>query len=200
MILSVQVRAVGSVWRYLRAGGITLLLLLGFVGGWQPIAPNVLAKLPARLGALAKRVPEVATVLLRPFAGVAGFFRITSEDWALFRGTGGVRHRLWIEARGPRHRSFVLLYRVHDPEHAYRKSTIEDRRVFNLWNAHNWGVSAAYPHFARWVAARIFEDYPHFREVRVREEQVTIRAASQGFTETGQFDYERVVRRDELRP
>jgi hypothetical protein len=188
-----------SWWRYVRAGGITLLLWLGFVAGWQPIAPALLDRLPAGLGTLGQRLPDAQSALLRPFAGVASFFRITSEQWALFPGTGGVRHRLWIEARKPRHR-FVLLYRVHDPEHAYRKSTIEDRRVFNLWNAHNWGVSDAYPDFARWVARRIFEDYPRFREVRVRLEQVTIRDASQGFTETGRFDYEIVVGRDELKP
>jgi hypothetical protein len=175
-------------WREVRALLITCALLLGFIAGWPELGPRVLARLSPGSAALARRIPALRDGLLRPFAPLAAAFGIYTQNWPLFTGTGAIRHRMWIEGRGQAG-EWTLLYRVHDADHTALQSTIEYRRVFNLWNPHRWGVSDSYPAFVHWVAARLFSERPELDEVRVSQEQIEIAAAGSGFVSTGRFDY-----------
>lgn len=186
-------------WPQLRAFFITCALLLGFIAGWPELGSRAEGQLSPGGAALARRVPELRQTLLRPFAPLAGFFGIYTQNWNLFRGTGGIRHRMWIEAR-THAGEWRIVYRVHDDEHAELRSAIEYRRVFNLWNAHRWGTSPAYPAFVHWVARRICREHPEVDEVRVSHEQIEIQKAGQGFAPTGRFDHVVLVTRSEVLP
>jgi hypothetical protein len=186
-------------WRHLRAFIITVLLALGFIAGWPNVAPRIMAQLPPRIAEFSRRVTSLQQALLRPFAPIAGALGIYSQNWPLFPGTGGIRHRLWIEAKEPSG-AWTLLFRAHDEEHTAFRSTLEYRRVFNLWKPHHWEVSGAYPFFARWVARRIFLEHPAFEQVRVRQEQVEIQSEGRGFVSTGRFDNIISLERREVLP
>jgi hypothetical protein len=175
-------------WPQLRAVLITCALLLGFIAGWPELGPRAEGQLSPRGAALARRVPELRQRLLRPFAPLAGAFGIYTQNWTLFRGSGGTRHRMRIEAR-TRAGDWRIVYRVHDDEHAELRSAIESRRVFNLWNAHRWGTSPAYPAFVRWVARRVCREHPQLEEVRASQEQIEIQEGGRGFASTGRFDH-----------
>jgi hypothetical protein len=191
---------VASVWRSLRAALITLLLALGFVAGWPKVSPKLLARLPPGMAQVARKLPDTQRSLLAPFAPVADAFGIESQNWAVFATTGGIRHRMWVEARARRGHTWTLLHRAQDDEHAYLRETLEYRRLRVLWNPHRYGVAAGYPAFTRWLARRVFLDFPHFDRVRVRQEQVEILPRGAGFRTTGTFAYELEYSRRELLP
>lgn len=179
-----------SVWRSLRAAWITLLLLLGFIAGWPAVSPKIVARLPAGLAQLARRIPLVQERLLAPFAPLADAFGIYTENWTLFSTTGGVRHRMWVEARARGGHDWVLLHRAQDDEHAYLRRTIEYRRLRPIWNPHRYGLADGYPAFTRWLARRIFLDFPEYDRVRVRQEEIEILPRAEGFRSTGKFEYQ----------
>lgn len=185
-------------WRTVRAFAIALVLVLGFVAGWPRRIEKLVRPWPKPLAALALKLPELQAKLLAPFAPVANLFGITSEDWPLFTGTGGTRYRVWLEAQSKSGRSWTLLYRAHDPEHRYFAGGLEYRRVLNLWNPHFSYISEAYPAFAQGLARRIFRENRRFVRMRLRMEEVTIRAKGRGYAPTGRFVYERVVGREEV--
>jgi len=191
---------VASVWRSLRAALITLLLALGFIAGWPKVSPKLSAKLPPGLAQAARNLPDTQRRLLEPFAPVADVFGIESESWAVFATTGGIRHRLWVEARARRGHAWTLLHRAQDDEHAYLRDTLEYRRLRVLWNPHRYGLAAGYPAFTRWLARRVFLDFPGYDRVRVRQEQVEILPRGAGFRSTGAFAYELEYSRRELLP
>jgi len=191
---------VKQVWRSLRAALITLLLLLGFIAGWPKVSPKLLGRLPPGLARLAQTLPDIQGSLLQPFAPLADAFGINSENWALFATTGGIRHRMWVEARGHHDHTWTLLHRAQDDEHAYLKETLEYRRLRMIWNPHRYGMATGYPAFTRWLARRVFEDFPAFDRVRVRQEQIEIQARGAGFRSTGAFVYKQEYSRRELLP
>ena len=187
-------------WRSLRTACITLLLLLGFVAGWPKINPRIMARLPSGLARLAALVPVVQQTILRPFTPLANLFGITSQNWTLFSTTGGIRHRLWVEAREPGGHRWVLLHRAQDDEHAYLRETIEYRRLRPIWNPHRYGLAPSYDAFTRWLARRVLLDFPKFERVRIREEQVEILPGGAGFRSTGHFVYRLEYTRAKLLP
>jgi hypothetical protein len=186
-------------WRYVRAGLIALLLVLGFVAGWPARMPKLVRGWPPSLARVALLLPSLQRKVLTPFAPAAGALGITTEDWALFTGTGGTRYRMWLEGRTARG-DYELLYRAHDPEHAYLGGSLEYRRVMNIWNPHHDWISSSYPAFTRWAARRVFHERRRFRAVRVRMEQVRILPHGAGFEPSGRFVYEELVRREDVRP
>lgn len=193
-------RRMKRAWRSLRAACITLLLALGFVAGWPKINPRILARLPPTLARLARLLPVAQAAILRPFTPLANAFGITSQNWTLFSTTGGTRHRMWVEAREPGSRTWVLLHRAHDDEHAYLRETIEYRRLRPIWNPHRYGLAAAYDPFTRWLARRVMLDFSKFDRVRVRQEEVEILPKAAGFRSTGHFVHKREYARSELLP
>ncbi len=196
MIRSVAVR---DSWRYVRAGLITLVLVLAFVAGWPARIPKLVRAWPPALARVALLLPSLQEKVLTPFAPAAGALGITSEDWALFTGTGGTRYRMWIEGRAASG-EWKLLYRAHDPEHAYLGGALEYRRVMNVWNPHHDWISSSYPAFTRWVARRAFRDFRRLRTVRVRMEEVRILPHGAGFEPSGRFAYEELLRREDVAP
>jgi hypothetical protein len=186
-------------WPYVRAGFITLVLVFGFVAGWPARIPKLVRAWPPSLARIALLLPSLQQKVLTPFAPAAGALSITSEDWALFTGTGGTRYRMWIEGRAAGG-AYELLYRAHDPKHAYLGGALEYRRVMNIWNPHHDWISSSYPAFTRWVARRVFRDYPRLHAVRVRMEEVAILPHGAGFEPSGHFTYEELVRREDVAP
>lgn len=185
-------------WRTLRAFGIALVLVLGFVAGWPNRIAKIVAPWPKPLAELALKLPVIQAKVLAPFAPLAGALGIYSEDWPLFTGTGGTRYRMWLEARGKGGRGWTLLYRAHDPEHRYLAGALEYRRLLNIYNPHHAFISDAYPDFASALARRIFREQRRYQEVRVRMEAVDILSGGRGYAPTGRYTYEVVVKRAEV--
>jgi len=185
-------------WRTVRAFAITLVLLLAFIAGWPRRIEKLVRRWPKPLAAVALKVPALQETLLSPFTPVANLFGIESEDWPLFTGTGGTRYRMWLEAQGKNGRNWTLLYRADDPEHRYFAGGLEYRRVLNSWNPHFSFISDAYPGLTQGLARRIFRENRRFVRVRVRMEEVPIQPKGRGYTSTGRFVYEQVIRRDEV--
>lgn len=186
-------------WPYVRAALITLVLLLGFVAGWPARIPKLVRAWPPAFARVALLLPSLQEKVLTPFAPGANALGITSEDWALFTGTGGTRYRMWIEGRAA-NGAWKLLYRAHDPQHTCLAGTLEYRRVMNVWNPHHDWISSSYPAFTRWLARRIFDDYRRLQTVRVRMEEVAIRPGGAGFESSGHFVYAQVVQREDTKP
>lgn len=186
--------------RQLRAFVITLLLTLGFIAGWPKISPHWLAKLPTTLANALSDLPAIQEPLLAPFAPIANAFGIYSENWALFATTGGTRNRMRIEARRSAATDFELLYRVFDDEHRYLASTLEYRRVRNIWNPHRSGLAHGYEPFARWLLARVLREHAEFEAARIRMDEGDILPQGHGFRENGRTSFEIVVRRAEIAP
>lgn len=174
----------------LRASVITLLLVLGFIAGWPKVSPRLLERLSPSLAESLARVPELQARLLAPIAPVAHAFGIYSENWALFATTGGTRNRIHVEGRPRGSSEFVLLYRVHDPEHRYLAELLEYRRVRNLWNPHRSGLSTGYEPFARWLVERTLREHPEFDAVRIRMQEGKILPRGAGFEPTVRFQFE----------
>jgi hypothetical protein len=186
-------------WPYVRAGLITLVLVLAFVAGWPARMAKLVRAWPPSLARVALLLPSLQQKVLTPFAPAAGALGITSEDWALFTGTGGTRYRMWIEGSAA-NGAYKLLYRAQDPEHRYLGGALEYRRVMNVWNPHHDWISSSYPAFTRWLARQVFRDYRRLRGVRVRMEEVAILPYGRGFEPSGHFVYEEVVRREDVAP
>ncbi len=182
----------------MRAGLITLVLLLAFVSGLPARLPKLVKSWPPRLAAAALRLPALQQQLLAPFTPLADLLGLRAEDWRLFTGTGGTRYRMWIEAQRTSG-DWTLLYRAHDPQHAYFDEALEYRRVFNIWNPHRDWISGSYPAYTRWLARKIFREDRRLRAVRVRMEEVAIQPGGRGFLPSGHFVYEELVRRDEVK-
>lgn len=186
--------------RQLRALVITLLLLLGFVAGWPKVSPRFLAKLPTAAREALSHLPDLQARLLAPFTPIANAFGIYSENWALFATTGGTRNRMRIEGRRQGSTEFELLYRVFDADHRYLASTLEYRRVRNIWNPHRSGVAHGYEAFAHWLLTRVLHDHPEFDAARLRMEEGDILPEGRGFRENGRIAFEIVERRGENAP
>jgi hypothetical protein len=185
--------------RSLRAAIITLLLALGFVAGWPKIAPRIVAQLPPSVARLARQVPVVQAAILGPFTPLANAFGITTQNWTLFSTTGGIRHRMYVEGR-TQGGAWQLLHRAQDDEHAYRRETIEYRRLRPIWNPHRYGLAEGYGPFTRWLARRAFLDFPRLERVRIRQEEIEILPRGGGFRSTGHFVDRREYSRAELVP
>jgi hypothetical protein len=196
MSLLARVRPAG---RYVRAALITFMLALCFVAGWPGRIPKMVRNWREPWRSLALRVPPLQGSILAPFAPIATTFGVYSEDWPLFTGTGGIRYRMWVEGQDKKGR-YTLLYRADDAAHRYLAGPLEYRRTLNLWNPHHDYISDGYPEFAHWLARRAFRDFRRYQRVRVRMEEVRIRAHGAGYVPTGRFVHEVTTDRAEARP
>jgi hypothetical protein len=186
-------------WKYVRAALIAVAIAAALVEGMPLPTAAVMEKLPLSLREATMWLGGVRAALLVPFAPLQGIFHVY-QRWPLFSTTGGIRHRMWIEARGNENEPFTLLYRPLDPEHRYLADTLEFRRVRNAWNPHRRSAKDGYPAFATWIARRIFVDHPEFNEVRVSMERVRIVEHAEGYVPAGGIAYNIVHRRRELLP
>lgn len=187
-------------WPTLRAVLIATAIGGGLVDGAPIPTPRVMERLPPFLRDISNRLQELQAVVLVPFRPLKETF-IVWQRWSVFSTTGGIRYRMWVQARAAADQDWTLLYRAHDPEHDLLGDTLGYRRVRNVYNpSRSIGAKSTYPAFASWVAHEIFEREPRFAEVRVGMERGRILAHGEGFTPFGEFDYVLVRRREEVLP
>ncbi|HEY3595054.1 MAG TPA: hypothetical protein VGL13_14315 [Polyangiaceae bacterium] len=183
----------------MRAALITLTILLGLVDGCPIPTPQVKARLPAILQETSDQLAEAQHVALAPFSPIRDVFLI-SQRWALFSTTGGIRSRMWIEARGDASEPWTMLYRSGDDGPDYLYETLEYRRVRNTWNPNRRGPKWSYSAFCAWAARTIFLHEPRFQFVRVRMERGTVTHDGSAFVPSGDFqDVVEHTRADVLR-
>jgi hypothetical protein len=183
-----------------RAVLITVAILIGLIDGAPIPTPRVMERLPPFLRDVSTYLQRAQTTLLAPFRPIKDFFAI-AQRWSVFSTTGGVRYRMWVEARASSEPSFTLLYRAQDSEHAFLDDMLGYRRVRNVYNpSRAIGAKSTYPAFASWLAREIFEREPRFDEVRVSMERGRILPRGEGFTPFGEFDYVLVRHRGEVLP
>jgi hypothetical protein len=138
-------------------------------------------------------------VILAPFDFIPRLFQF-SEQWKLFSSANDARFWMSIEAREGNGDTWRLLYRPHDPEHTFMGEVLEYRRVRGNWNPSRRGANSGYDGFVTWVARRVFAEYPRFRVVRVRMEEIQLLPLGKGFAPTGRFLHTRTRDRREVAP
>lgn len=184
----------------MRALLIATAIGVGLIDGAPIPTARVMESLPPLLRDVAVGLGELQTTLLVPWRPIKDAFAV-SQRWSVFSTTGGVRYRMWVEARTVPAETWTLLYRAQDPEHIFLGGTLRYRRVRNVYNpSRSIGAKSTYPAFASWVARTIFERQPRFDEVRVSMERGRILPHGDGFEPLGEFDYGLVRRRDEVLP
>ena len=137
---------------------------------------------------------ELRTDLGKPFKPIRTAFRL-HQTWRLFPTANITQDRLWVEGRKDRKAEWEIIYRPNDSEHTFKADEIEWRRVRGAWNPGR-APRRGYSGFTRWIAKEVFDDRPDLNEVRVRMERVKVRPRKGRFDSTGQFRFERVIRRD----
>jgi hypothetical protein len=182
-------------WRTIRAGLITLVLVVGLIAGLPVPMSGRAAERRPQLARFAAHVAEIQGHALAPFQFVGRIFGV-GQRWKLFSGVTSARYRMWLEARRE-NGDFELLYRSHDPEHAFLQRVLEQRRVRGVWNPQRGAATGGYPGFARWISRQVLECRPEFSAVRVRMEQIEILPRGRGFEPTGRFAYEALHGREE---
>jgi hypothetical protein len=193
-------RSGGPAWPTARALLIALTIAVGLIDGAPIPTPRVMERLPPFLRDVSTGLGDLQAALLAPWRPIKDIFAI-NQRWAMFSTTGGIRYRMWVEARTALAGSWTLLYRAQDPEHTFLGDTLGYRRVRNVYNpSRRIGAKSTYPAFVSWIAREIFEREPQFDEVRVRMERGRILAQGEGFEPMSEFDYELVRRRDEVLP
>lgn len=178
----------GARWPGVRALLITVVMFVGLVAGLPMPSPRAQEGMSPALRAILSGAVAVQQAVLAPFAPIQREFALV-QRWQLFAGANTDRYRIWIEARG-RGGAWQLLYRPHDPEHAFLASDLEYRRVRGAWNPRRGDAQPGYPAFASWVSRKIFEARPELSETRVRIEKIRILPGGRGFEGTGDFLHE----------
>lgn len=183
-------------WPTVRAFLIAVALLLGGASGIPEPQPRELAAAPKVLQTAYGWVRSVQDAILLRVQFVPDLLQF-SQHWKLFSGVRDAPFRIWIEARENEHDPWQLLYRPHDPEHAWEGEAIEFRRIRGNWNPQRSGPSTGYDPFVGWIAGRVFERFPRFRTVRVRMEEGEVLPRGRGLRSKGQFAHERLRHREE---
>jgi hypothetical protein len=182
-----------------RAFLITLAMFIALVAGLPIPNARVREGLAPGLGDFVLAVDRMQSALLAPFAFVRDEFKLI-QRWQLFAGANTDRYWIWIEAREKRSGPWLLLYRPHDPAHAFLAADLEYRRVRGAWNPRRGDAQAGYPAFVSWVSARIFRARPEFSQTRVRIEKIRILPGGRGFEGTGEFLHTLTRTRREVLP
>lgn len=185
----------GAAWPSVRASLITLVMAVGLVAGLPLPSERMRARLSPELAELSSAASRAQAFVLRPFSFIGEEF-VIMQRWQLFAGASSDRYRIWIEARGAGE-PFTLLYRPHDPEHAFLASELEYRRVRGAWNPRGEFAQPGYSAFVSWVARRIFAARPELAETRVRIEKVRILPSGRGFEGTGEFLHVELRKRED---
>jgi hypothetical protein len=189
-----------ATWPTLRAVLIAAAIGVGLVDGAPIPTARVMETLPPILRDVSTRLQHLQTLLLVPWRPLKELFMI-SQRWSVFSTTGGIRYRMWVEARSGSEQAWTLLYRAHDSEHTFLGDTLGYRRVRNVYNpSRSIGAKSTYPAFVSWLAREIFERESRFDEVRVGMERGRTLPRGEGLAPLGEFDYVLVRRRSEVFP
>jgi hypothetical protein len=174
-----------AAWPHVRAAIVTFLIFIGVVEGCpMPIVNKVPAGWQRETF---RELQAVQKAILQPFRPALAHLKV-NQRWKLFPVANEGRRRLWIEAREP-NSEWVIVYRVHDDEHAFMGDALEYRRIRGAWNPGSSGPRGAYGAFVTYVAKRIFTAEPRFFEVRVRFEKIRIQQKGAGYKSLGEFEF-----------
>lgn len=177
----------------MRAALIALVMAVGLLDGLAIPEGAGKERLSPRSRHAAELASRVRGTLLWPFRSVRQAL-VYNQRWSLFGGAKEERHRLWIEGRRGR-KKWEILYRPHDPEHAWFANGVEYRRVRAAWNVGRKGRRASYDAFVAWIAERALSERADLSAVRVRLEEGDILPHGGGFQPSGRFVLETVHRR-----
>jgi hypothetical protein len=114
-------------------------------------------------------------------------YTATHQQWGLFITPKRECFRMWVEARSDAGQ-WQLLYSVlerDDPDLAL----LRYRRLRAMYNPRlKHGPSGQYPGLVSWIAQRLFDRNPEYREVRVRMERILIGQPGEPIEQLG-FDH-----------
>lgn len=136
-------------------------------------------------------VRPIQRVLEWPVAWIRPTLRV-AQQWTLFQAAGRERFRMWIEGQRA-DRTWQILYRAGDAEHAEDAEPLQYRRVRGGWDPTDT-APGQYHGFAGWITARVLERHPELVAARVRMEKIEITA--HGFDATDNFVLAHVRTRD----
>lgn len=125
--------------------------------------PAQLAETFFTVGSVAAEARRTLVAPLRPVYRLSG----TGQQWGLFTYPDVYPHQLEVAARagaGP----WTILYRGNDPEHAWQKPVLSYRRLRGVYDGNATKPGVSWTTFTRWVARRVFAEFPEYQEVRVR--------------------------------
>jgi hypothetical protein len=174
------------------------VILVGLVDGCPvPTDQNLQEEWPRPLVPFGRALRSTREVLLTPFSWIGEGLAI-HQRWSLFSSADAARFRMWVEGR-EREKPWQILFRPHDPAHAYQANVIEYRRLRGAWNLYKQGPNPGYPYFVDWIARTAFLDPNlHSDLVRVRMERIDASAFVTEITPAGGFEHESVRDRASL--
>jgi len=172
----------GGRWPDVRAGLVAGAIAFGLIDGCPLPTPS---HTPALERGFVEPIRSVRDVVETPVAWIRRVFAVT-QQFSLYQAPISERYRMWIEGRRGRSKTWELVYRAGDPDHAEDAALIEHARVWGEWDPTDT-PALEYPQFAAWIKARVLAAHPEFVEVRVRMEKIEI---GQGeVTPTGTFEF-----------
>ena len=178
-----------STWPTIRALLLAAALVVGLIDGCPVPSEKDLQLWPPALVPLGPKLTATRAWLMTPFNWIGSGLGV-GQRWSLFSGAHESRFRMWIEARAA-HGSWQILFRAHDPLHAYQADLIEYRRLRGAWNVYKRGPNAGYPVFVDWISRTIFLDPAlNFDEVRVRMQPIDVSRRGRTLVGIGEFQHE----------
>jgi hypothetical protein len=145
MEIPIELRRRAPAWPTVRALIIAVAIAIGLVDGAPIPTPRVMERLPASMREASIALRDLQTALLAPWRPIKELFAV-NQRWAVFSTTGGLRYRMWVEARTGPTGSWTLLYRAHDRDHTLFADTLGYRRVRNVYNpSRSIGAKGTYP-------------------------------------------------------
>ncbi len=174
-------------WPQVRAGLVAVAIGFGLIDGC-PLPPT--DHTPAWEAGFVAPLRAVQRIAETPVLWIRYAARV-SQQWALYQAPEAKRYRLWIEGEAA-DRSWQLLYRAGDSEHAEDAPLIGHARVWGVWNPTDV-PPGEYSAFCGWISSRMLVAHPELVAVRIRMENITIVPGA--IEPSGTFVWTRIHRR-----
>ena len=170
----------GLQWRrQVRAGLVAAAIGFGLIDGCPLPPPD---HTPAWEAGFVGPLRDLQEIAETPVAWIRRTVRV-SQQWALYQAPQAKRWRMWIDGQLA-DRSWRILYRAADSEHAEDAALIEHARVWGSWNPTD-SPPGEYSAFCGWITARMLAAHPELLLARVRMEPIAI--GKGGFDSSGTF-------------
>ena len=168
-------------WPAVRAGVIAVAIAFGLVDGCPlPTRDHT----PAWERGFVEPLRDARRIVELPVAWFGRTFRI-SQQWALYQSPSPDRFRMWIEGQRA-DRTWQLVYRAGDPDHAEDAAVIEHARVWGTWDPTD-RPPAEYTAFGAWITTRVLDRHHEFAAARLRMEPIAIGQGA--YTPSGTFQW-----------
>ena len=178
-------------WAHVRAGLVTLAIAVGLADGCPLPASS---QAPPALREPVRAIKTVRRAALTPFRPLGELLRLR-QRWKLFPTAKRDQVRMWVEARDATSRTWSLLYRPGDDEHAVLRDRVEYRRLRAAWNPGSRGARASYGPFVEWLAGELFAADAAIDRVRVRMEVIELEPEAGRFVGRDDFMHTKVKTR-----